>query len=313
MTNALTTTTPEATGRLADITTARGPLADAIELMAYGLTDTSKRQYLHTFQTWRAWCEADGIAPDDLSAAHVIAFLEAGDLSRRTRQARLTHLRRIAQTLHTGAIDNPAYRQQYEQLKLLRMPSDATGGTTRDRKALPPADVYDAFRRWPTDTNTGKRNRALLAVLFYAGLRRSELVALRWDDIDMPAGLLTVQRGKGGKARTIPFASDIALDYLRKWRACVPEYGYVFVPVNRWDGIGDDRPLSTEQVRRICAASGDFKPHDARRTLLTRMLLSGTALPDAQYTAGHKNPQTTLGYAIVKDAREVKGRIRLDY
>jgi integrase len=104
-----------------------------------------------------------------------------------------------------------------------------------------------------------------------------------------------------------------ALDILQLWRDCVPDYEYVYVAVNRGDNIQQDIPISTETVRRVCLQSGDFKPHDARRTLITRMLLSGTALPDAQYTAGHASGATTMAYAVVKDAKEVKGRIKIDY
>jgi integrase len=288
-------------------------LRDAFEIMAYGLTDTSKRQYQHTFDAWRAWCAENGIAPYDLSAGHVIHFLNSANLARKTRMARLTHLRRMAQTLHTSDVSNPALRQNYEQLQLLKLPKDDKGGTPRERKALAPEQVYEALKNWPHNTNLGLRNRALLAVLFYAGLRRSEAVALKWSDIDFEQGLLTVRHGKGNKERTIGFASDKALDILKRWRACLPEYDFVFVAVNKADAIQTDRPISTETVRRVCMASGDFKPHDARRTLITRMLLSGTALPDAQYTAGHANGATTMGYAVIKDAKEVKGRIKIDY
>lgn len=289
------------------------PLQEAFQIMAYGLTETSKRQYQHSFTAWAEWCAATGAAPYDMSAANVIRFLDSAPLARRTKMARLTHLRRLAQTLHTGDASNPALRQNYEQLQLLKLPKDDRAGKPRERKALAPDQVYEAFKRWPATTRLGMRNRALLAVLFYAGLRRSEAVALKWSDVDFDAGLLTVRHGKGNKERTIGFASDKALDYLRRWRAEIPEYEHVFVAVSKGDKVTSDEPISTETVRRVTMASGDFKPHDARRTLITRMLLSGTTLPDAQYTAGHANGATTMGYAIIKDAKEVKGRIRIDY
>ena len=59
--------------------------------------------------------------------------------------------------------------------------------------------------------------------------------------------------------------------------------------------------------------SGDIAPHDARRTLLTDILNNGGSVSDAQFIAGHSNPQTTLRYAKVSDAKEVKGRIKTSY
>ena len=55
------------------------------------------------------------------------------------------------------------------------------------------------------------------------------------------------------------------------------------------------------------------KPHDARRTLLTNLLTSGTALTAPHVIAGHSDGATTMGYAVVKDANEVKGRVKLNY
>jgi len=59
--------------------------------------------------------------------------------------------------------------------------------------------------------------------------------------------------------------------------------------------------------------SGDIAPHDARRTLLTDILNNGGSVSDAQSIAEHANPQTTLRYAKVSDAKEVKRRMKTSY
>lgn len=286
---------------------------EAFTILAYGLTDNSQRQYQHTFTLWRDWCADNGVMAHDVSARHVIAFLESSDIARKTKMARLTHLRRLAQTLHTSDVSNLQFKQNYEQLQLLKLPKGKQTGKPRERRALAPDDVFEALKHWPTNSNLGLRNRAMLGVLLYAGLRRSELVALKWSDIDFAQGLVTVQHGKGDKERTIPFAGDKALDMLKRWRSCIPDYEYVFVPITKGDNAPDDTPISTETVRRVCMASGNFKPHDARRTLITNALASNSSLADVQFIAGHANGATTMGYAIVKDAKEVKGRLKLNY
>lgn len=293
-------------------------MRDAWRILEYGLTDTSKRQYRHTFAQWSAWCAAHGIAAHDLSAKNVTAFLEDGSLARRTKQARLSHLRRLAQMLHTGDVGSLQFKQNYEQLRLLKLSKDGSPGRQRARHAFAQDEVYSALDHWPKSTALGKRNRALLAVLFYTGLRRAEAARLKWSDFDMTAGLLTIA-GKGrarDESDTIPVPGfDRLRKHLLAWRREIPTYEYLFVQVNKADRVGPDKPITTETIRRVCAASGleDFKPHDARRTLATSLINAGTSIPDVQFIMRHKNPQTTLGYAVVKNATDVQGRIRLPY
>jgi integrase len=79
-----------------------------------------------------------------------------------------------------------------------------------------------------------------------------------------------------------------------------------------------DKPISDQAVYNLIKATSaamglDFAPHDARRTLLTRALAAGSNVKDKQFIAGHANAETTLRYAIVKDAHEVKACTKLDY
>jgi site-specific recombinase XerD len=63
-----------------------------------------------------------------------------------------------------------------------------------------------------------ERDRLMLALFAYAGLRRSELVGLDWDDVDLERRLLRVRKGKGGRQRVIPLhptLEPLLVDYLR--------------------------------------------------------------------------------------------------
>lgn len=284
---------------------ARNRIHSAFDLMVYGLTDTSRRQYEHTFNSWRDWCLQNGVTPANLSAENVIHYLESARLARRTKQARLTHLRRLAQTLHTGDVTNTALKQNYEQLQLLKLKKDDRGGSTRAPRRLKPDEVFEAIRHWSPETNLGRRNRAMLAFLFSpAGPRRSELVALKWADIDFDDNLLTIWHGKGDKKRVVDLGSAKTVEIIKEWRSCIPDYTYVFVAVQKGDKILVDQPISTETVRRVCKASGDFRPHDCRRTSITDQLNNRTPIHIAQANAGHANGATTLTYADVADAQQ---------
>ena len=64
---------------------------------------------------------------------------------------------------------------------------------------------------------TGQRNHLLLKLMLDTGLRLSEAVNLRWNDVDLNTGKLVVRQGKGSKDRTLWLADD-DLKLLRKWR-----------------------------------------------------------------------------------------------
>lgn len=300
---------------------AAADLQAAMELLLYSLSSTSKRIYANTFAAWQRFAQTQGFPTFALSPANLIAFLESEELSHSSKQARLSHLRRLLQALHAAYPNVPTIQSMYEQVKLLKVKrsADARPENERNKIALARQQVFQAFAVWNEDSKLHRRNRALLAVLFYAGLRRSEAAALLWDDLDLVQGMLRVRHGKGDKERTIPFLGDeTPILLLRAWKACIEERMFVFCGVRKGDHLDVDKPMTDQAVYNVIKATSavvgiDFAPHDARRTLLTRALEAGSNVKDMQFIAGHANAETTLRYAIVKDAHEVKGRTKLDY
>ncbi len=67
-----------------------------------------------------------------------------------------------------------------------------------------------------------ERDRLLLALMAYAGLRRSELLGLDWDDVDLSRRLLRVRRAKGGRQRTIPIHPALAPLFAEYYATRVP-------------------------------------------------------------------------------------------
>jgi site-specific recombinase XerD len=297
-------------------------LTDSIALVMRGLSASSRRVYRQTYENWIIFCQKGERHPlHDLTFEHVGAFLDAHPGTKATQQRRLSALRRLVETIAILDYENPKWDAMHAALKRFKITSSVTTKSDRTQQALSPRQVYAAFDVWAGDKLVQVRNRALLAVAFYAGLRRSEMVALHWTDIDLESGLVSVQAGKGDKDRTIPFASDQALPYLFEWHqrqtavTGSAERKYVFCGIrNRGNGeLLADKPMSTTAVYQVMQKSGGIAPHDARRTLLTDILNNGGAVSDAQFIAGHANPQTTLRYAKISDAKEVKGRIKTSY
>ena len=293
---------------------------NALDILLYSLSVTSKRQYEHTYREWEAFAKSSQFQSSELSPQNIISFIESSDLAHRTKMARLSHLRKLLETLNAEQPDNVQVESWHKQVKLLKVKRNVENQSVeREKHALRRNQIYDVFKCYPKDTKLHIRNRAILAVLFYAGLRRSEAAALEWRDIDLEVGLITVRHGKGDKERTVPILSDTLTEYLAQWDVVTDGRTYVFCGMRKGDRLADDKPIGANAIWELVRDAGtiigigNLAPHDARRTLITNALQSGANIADAQFIAGHANPQTTLGYAVVKDAKEVAGRVKLNY
>jgi len=143
------------------------------------------------------------------------------------------------------------------------------------------------------------RNRAMLEVLYAGGLRVSELVGLRIEDVKLDLGYL-LARGKGDKERIVPMgepAQHAIREYLAKARAALAgqkRSALLFV------GRGA-RPLSRARVWQIvgrCSAQtgAHASPHMLRHSAATHMVESGADLRTVQTILGHADISTTQVY-----------------
>jgi integrase len=290
------------------LTPMNDPLDELMSVTLMTVAPCSQQIYAQTFRAWQTWAIEQGVDPLDLRPAHVLDFLNSQPTTKATRQRQLSALRKLAAMMQVLQ-PTEAHRQIYEALKLIKAPSPETPTQERSRRALAPREADKLLQLWDGDTLADARNRALVAVLLLGGVRRSEAAALRWRDVDFENGILTVRHGKGDKAREVPLAGDYALDALKVWQQAQSDgREYVFCPLERGDHLGKDQPISGTDVYRIwmataSAAGVESKPHDARRTLITEALATGTPLATVQAMAGHARGETTLRYAQSVDAR----------
>lgn len=162
----------------------------------------------------------------------------------------------------------------------------------------------------------GKRDKAILEVLFSTGLRVSELVSLDRDKVDLDRREFGVI-GKGGRARVV-FLSGRAAEYVKQYiEARNDNYKPLFV---RHKGKFDPT-LSDEEVRltprsvqrmikkyaRKIKLPVDASPHVLRHSFATDLLMAGADLRSVQEMLGHKNIATTQIYTHItnKQLREV--------
>lgn len=158
-----------------------------------------------------------------------------------------------------------------------------------------------------TSKPSGLRDRAILEVLYGAGLRVSELVGIRTTDYDTDHNALRV-RGKGNKQRVALLgrsAREWLLRYLRDGRpALSSERSDRWLWLNRFGGPLSARAVQI-MVRRHAQQAGladDVHPHLLRHSFATHMLDGGADVRVVQELLGHASVSTTQIYTHVTDA-----------
>lgn len=135
-----------------------------------------------------------------------------------------------------------------------------------------------------------------LRMIYSCGLRLSEGIHLRVEDIDSQRMLVHVRSGKGGRDRYVPIA-DRTLEYLRTyWAACRPR-PWLF-PVRSGCGpIGDTSLQKTfKAVVRQSEVEKSVSVHSLRHSYATHLLENGIDLRIIQEILGHRSPKTTSIY-----------------
>jgi site-specific recombinase XerD len=147
------------------------------------------------------------------------------------------------------------------------------------------------------------KHRAIRMTADAAGLRLSEVVALRVEDIDSRRMVLRVRQGKGRKGRDVMLSPRLLAVLRRYWQAVRPR-DYLF------PGARPDRPISPRAVQKVCQAalivSGLEKRvslHALRHSFATHLLEAGTDLRTIQVLLGHNHLSTTARYTHVSTER----------
>ncbi len=148
----------------------------------------------------------------------------------------------------------------------------------------------------PINTPKEVRNKAIVELLYSSGLRVSEVVNLKLNDIKDNKSLRVV--GKGRKVRILPM-TDQAYKIIKLW---IKNFRKNFLndQVNNYLFLGvRGKQLSDREVRRIVKSSTGTFPHNLRHTFATHILDGGADLRVVQELLGHSDPTTTQLYTHV--------------
>jgi integrase/recombinase XerD len=159
----------------------------------------------------------------------------------------------------------------------------------------------------------GPRNRIALTTAYATGVRVSELVALRAEDIDSARMLIHVRQGKGNKERLVPLSNTLLAGLRDYWRWARPKGGWLF------PGQSPDKPINVHTIQKACLnarrAAGLKKPvtmHTMRHSFATHLLEAGTDIRTVQALLGHSSLSTTAIYTHVQRRLVTATRSPLD-
>jgi integrase/recombinase XerD len=174
-------------------------------------------------------------------------------------------------------------------------------------KSLQPFEVEALLSAPDRETPEGLRDRAMLELLYATGLRVSELIHVKVEDLVMDAGFLRTI-GKGSKERIVPFgdtARDAINDYIDRGRAHFNKHAdaHLFL-TNR--GRAMTRQSFWMKIVKYAKTAGiatHISPHVLRHSFATHLLENGADLRSVQMMLGHSDISTTQIYTHVSRAR----------
>ena len=180
-------------------------------------------------------------------------------------------------------------------------------------KALPKflsSDEVDRLLGAPDTTQPrGLRDRALIELLYATGLRVSEMVSLRQQDLNLESGYLTCT-GKGRKQRLVPIGDEASAwltRYLKEGRpVLMKRRASAKLFVNARDGAGLTRVGFWKILKEHGRQAGlprTLSPHVLRHSFATHLLERGADLRAIQMMLGHSDLSTTQIYTHILDAR----------
>jgi site-specific recombinase XerD len=264
------------------------------ELVIRGYAPRTRKVYVGHVRRFLAWrAQAPGAELAEEMRRYLLRIVEQGRVGRGYHNQAVSALRFLSQSV----LARPGLAEDIPR--------------PRPERQLPRVLSKEEVRRLLAQVRH-PRHRAIVLVLYSAGLRVSEVVRLRPEDLDTDRRLLRVRRGKGRKDR-YTLLSPKAMEAVRIYRDAYPGGSWLF------PGTRPDRHYGARSVQKIVAEAADraglgrrVTPHMLRHSFATHLLESGTDLRYIQELLGHQSSRTTEIYTHVSDTHLGSIRSPLD-
>jgi len=263
-----------------------------------GLADHSLASYRRDLLQFAEYASESGSSLREATSEEIRGFLAGGEWQPSTRARKAAALRGFYQlAVQRGTVASDPTR---------------TLASPRPEKTLPRTLSVAAVARMlalPKGDPRGLRDRALLETLYGAGLRASEILALRIQDVDMDGGFVRTV-GKGQKERVVPLGRK-AIQALRAYdvrgRRLLGGAGTLKAPEmflnNRGRGLSrQGLHLIIKRYARLAGLPADVSAHTLRHSFATHLLEGGADLRAVQEMLGHADLSTTQIYTHVSAA-----------
>ena len=250
-------------------------------IMAMNYSPSTLRSYTSNFITFLRHYEYRN--PEDISRAEVIAYL-----------ARLTERGLTSSSGHMVLNSLKFY------FKHVREWEDTAWEIPRPKKEkrLPVTlSIQDCQRVFKAANNP--KHKLIMLLAYGAGLRVSEVVNLRWADIDFTTHKINVKSAKGKKDRVVMLPYSI-LSYFEKYRSLYDTKNYVFEGqiIGEPYAIGSAQTMMRHAVKKANIGKRATM-HSLRHSFATHLLESGTDIRFIQKFLGHQKIETTTIYTHV--------------
>jgi site-specific recombinase XerD len=257
------------------------------------LSDATRRAYRVDVEEFVGWLRARGTSLESVDVGVLAAYVTELGAARPGRTPRRLSSATISRKL---AAVRAFLRSALGPSRVPEAPL-----APRRRRRLPdapkPEEVDGVLEGLEADEALGVRNRALVELVYSAGLRSAEAVGLDLADVDFEQESVHVH-GKGGKERVVPLGEEAAHWVARYLRDSRPRLARGAEDALFLSARG--RRLDTSTLRRLVP-----HPHRLRHAFATHLLEGGADLRTIQELLGHSSLSTTQVYSHV-DARRLR-------